>query len=177
MAGTAQPTVAVVAHATLDAATAAAIDALDKLAFAGHPLAGYSWAPAHFHALATLGEQLVGHADLTERVGLWGTQAVRLVGLGTVMTLPAYQRRGVAAAVLDACERFLLGPLQADYGVLFCTPATVPFYGQRGWQVLTTPVTVMQPAGAIIWPALTMALPRPGLALPLAPLDLRGYPW
>jgi GNAT superfamily N-acetyltransferase len=170
--------IAVVAHDMLPAAEYATIGALDKALFADHPFAHhYEWAPCNAHVIARANQAIVGHADLTVRVGLLGNKEVRLVGVGTVMTAPAYRGQGIAARVLDVAERHLFEAFHADYGVLFCSDGIVPFYARRGWRVVHSPVTVEQPGRRLIWPATTMALPRPGHPWHDAPLDIRGYPW
>jgi aminoglycoside 2'-N-acetyltransferase I len=171
----------IVAEAALDAGLATTIAAMDKDLFRDHPFGlHYEWAPAHFHALATLageGGRLVGHADLTERAVRIGEAEARVVGLGTVMTAREQRGRGVATGILDLCEAFVFEQLLADYAMLFCAEDIVPFYARRGWLLVGSPVTVEQPGLRLVWPHLTMLLPRAGQAWQEAPIDIGGLPW
>jgi GNAT superfamily N-acetyltransferase len=166
------------AHAQLSEATYATLQAMDQDLFADHPFGlHYEWAPIGYHVLAYDGEQIVGHADLTERVADFGGRDTWVVGIGGVMTAREYRGQGISSAILDRCEAFIVGPLQADYGMLFCAPDIVPFYARRGWLLVESPVTVEQPGQRFVWPYLTMLWPCPGLRWEETPINIRGLPW
>jgi aminoglycoside 2'-N-acetyltransferase I len=175
------PALPIVIHgaAALSPTQRAAIRALDREAFAGHPFTGvYSWARDDHHVMASDAAGLAAHCAIVERVATQDGRALRLGGIGTVMTRPALRRLGLAARILDHAERFLFDALDADAGLLFCVAEIVPFYQRRGWRVMQAKVTVAQPAGTLVWPTPVMLLPRAGRYSSLdAPIDLCGLPF
>ena len=55
----------------------------------------------------------------------------------------------------------------AEFGMLFCLPRLVPFYGRTGWERLA-PVWIQQPAGTVRSPLEVMVKPLSGRPWPAA---------
>lgn len=137
----------------------------------------YVWADPHWHLLAWHHDTLVSHLDLTEQRGSTAGQSVQLVGIGNLLTHPAYRGQGLATRAQRQARHVGFTTLGADVAMLWCAPHLVPFYVRRGWQLMQASVMVAQPHGTLVWPELAMVLPRPGMPWTDAPLVIDGYPW
>ena len=152
----------------------------------------YAWAIADWHVLAWEGAQLVGHVDVTERTALVGGQALRLGGIGGVVTLKEWRKRGIASASMQKAAEFLRDEQAVPFGLLVCDPALAPFYQKLGWQVVAGPLvfdqlTSLQPgldqvlsAGPVHKVTLEggiLVLPCREHNWPAGFIDLCGLPW
>jgi aminoglycoside 2'-N-acetyltransferase I len=104
-----------------------------------------AWAIADWHVLAWEGDLLVGHVDITERNALVGEQALRLGGVGGVVTLKEWRKRGIASAAMQKAAEFLRDELAVPFGLLVCDPNLAPFYRELGWQTVDGPLIFDQP--------------------------------
>ena len=104
----------------LDGATLASVRALLDEAFDGD-LADEDWEHAlgGMHALAFDGARLIGHGAVVQRRLVHGGRALRAGYVEAVAVAPAFQRRGHAAAIMDALERVIRGAY--DLGALSAT--------------------------------------------------------
>jgi aminoglycoside 2'-N-acetyltransferase I len=136
-----------------------------------------TWANADSRVLVYEGERLVSAVGLYRREGRHDGMPVRLGGVGGVMTLPKHRRHGFASAGMHHARR-LFAEARIDFGLLFCEPKNIAFYGQRGWSVFPEPVVVEQPARRgpfTLMTAMVLGLAR---ATPTAGMiDLCGLPW
>lgn len=137
----------------------------------------YAWAKPDWRFILLLDGAPVSHVKVTEGTALVGGDVRRLAGIGGVMTLPAFQKRGFASRLLDRAEEFIFSELGADLGWLFCLQELVPYYARRGWRLVEAPVTVEQPSGPLVWPREAMALPRPGEGWRREPVAVHSLPW
>jgi aminoglycoside 2'-N-acetyltransferase I len=118
------------------------------------------------HVLAHRGSQLVSHAVVTTRwVQPEGARVLQTAYVDAVATLPAYQRRGDASAVM----RRLAAEID-DYDVACLQTDRIGFYARMGWEVWRGPLAGRGEHGLIPTPdqrgVMVLRLPR------TPPLDL-----
>jgi aminoglycoside 2'-N-acetyltransferase I len=136
-----------------------------------------TWAHAAERVLVCDEERLVSHAGLYLRHGLHDGSAVRIGGIGGVVTHPAYRARGFASAALHRAEDAFRAH-GVDFTLLFCEPKNFAFYGSLGWRVFPGEVIVEQPGGRgpfTIMSAMVRDLRKPAPAGGM--IDLCGLPW
>ena len=138
-----------VAHtADVDPATLRAARALLERVFEGdfedsdweHSLGG-------MHALAWEGDELVGHASLIQRRLLHRGRALRAGYVEGVGVRADRQRRGHAAAMMEALERLIRAAY--DLGALGASDDGARLYEARGWQRWPGPTSAITPEGVI----------------------------
>jgi GNAT superfamily N-acetyltransferase len=152
----------------------------------------YAWAIADWHVLAWEGDLMVSHVDITERTASVGGKALQLGGVGGVVTLKEWRKRGLASAAMQEAARFLRDVLAVPFGLLVCDPALMPFYQQLGWQEVPGPLIFDQldtfqpgldqviscgPTHKVIMKGAIMVLPCREQNWPAGPIDLCGLPW
>ena len=134
------------------------------------------WRPKDVHFLMDVNGEPVSHVGVLKHDVSVAGQPVTVAGVGGVVTIPAFQRRGYARELMmHAVEFFEKWEVQA--GLLFCLPRRVPYYGSQGWQVLKRPVTVVQPAGEIVSPLEVMVFPLGKSSWPDGEVHLNSFPW
>jgi aminoglycoside 2'-N-acetyltransferase I len=136
-----------------------------------------TWAHADERVLVHDAERLVSHAGLYLRQGSHDGSAVRIGGIGGVMTHPAYRTRGFASAALRRAEESFRAH-GVDFALLFCEPKNFAFYGGLGWRVFSGMVIVEQPNGRGPFTIMTtmvrdVSTPAPSVGT----IDLCGLPW
>ena len=87
------------------------------------------------HFLAHEGKELASHAVVTERWLHVGGRRLRTAYVDAVATLPEYQRRGHATAVMEALEKDL-----DDYDVGCLETELRGFYERLGWELWRGPL-------------------------------------
>jgi aminoglycoside 2'-N-acetyltransferase I len=138
----------------------------------------FSAAPPVWAVLVKSEGRVVSHAGILPRVVLVDGQRVPVGGIGGVLTLPQWQRRGCATATLTTAGAFIGGMLGMEFGLLLCPVALVPFYRKRGWQAEEGPVVCDQPQGPVaLSQSVAMVLPLRSTAWPKGTIDLCGAPW
>jgi GNAT superfamily N-acetyltransferase len=101
----------------------------------------------------------------------------QVAGLGGLIVTPAARGRGLARVLIDALLAIArdMGP---DRAMLFCRPELVELYGSLGWEEITAPVWVEQPAGRIEMPMRAMWRPlREDARWPPGRVELSGLPF
>ena len=166
--------------------TAADRLSLDRLSTAVHPpgsppnpvTAGLEWADATVRAMAWHEGRMVGHVGALIRAAVMDGRAVKIGGVGEVMTAPDARRRGYAKSALTAMCRHLIEAQRVSFLMLFCAPALYGFYGRLGWRSFTGKLLIGQRGDSIEFP-LDPPLVQDGReTVPAAgTLDLRGPPW
>ena len=166
--------------------TAADRRALTALSQAVHPpgsppnpvTAGIEWADATIRAMAWQEGRMVCHVGALLRAAMMDERAVRVGGVGEVMTAPDVRRQGHATALLPVMCRHLSEVQQVSFLMLFCAPALRGFYGRLGWRPFTGKLFIGQRGGSIEFPLDpplvqdgTRTVPASGI------LDLCGPPW
>ena len=121
---------------------------------------------------------MVCHVGALIRAAIIDGHAVRVGGVGEVMTAPDARRRGHATAALKAMCRHLIEVRQISFLMLFCAPTLYGFYGRLGWRPFTGKLLTGQRGDSIAFP-LDPPLVQDGReAVPAGgTLDLRGPPW
>lgn len=138
-----------VAHTSdVDPATLEAAHALLERVFEGsfedsdweHALGG-------MHALAWEDDELVGHASLIQRRLLHRGRALRAGYVEGVGVRADRQRRGHAAAMMDALERIIRAAY--DLGALGASDDGARLYETRGWLRWPGPTSAITPDGVV----------------------------
>ena len=134
------------------------------------------WRPKDLHFLMDVDGEAVSHVGvLKHEVGVAG-KLLAVGGVGGVVTIPAFQRKGYARELMLRAAEFLK-EWQVDAGLLFCLQRRVPYYESQGWQVLKYPVTIEQPAGEIVSPLEVMVLSFGKGVWPDGEVQLNSFPW
>jgi GNAT superfamily N-acetyltransferase len=132
------------------------------------------WAHADKRVVIHDGGRPVCHAGLFFREGTHDGRRARMCGIGGVMTAPGARRKGFASAAMARAAEVMDG---VDFGLLFCEPHNVAFYGGLGWSVFDGSVACTQPSGPFVFDM----MPTMTLAKRVSPergaIDLCGLPW
>lgn len=165
----------IVKHEDLADADAATLAALMWELF-GEAATEFEWMFPEWHIILRDGSVLASHVGLLERVVQVRGADVTVMGVGNVMTPPAYQGKGLASKGMDAAAA-LMRERGVPFGFLFCGEHLVKYYDRLGWQLLNDPVTFHQSDGPHLWHACTMVLPVGDTKWPRGPVDLGGPPF
>lgn len=175
------PTFEILPDADLPPDLAALLDRYDAESFANSPTSNrYQWSNAQWRLIVRAGDEIAAQLGLLERDCRVGGQAVRLGGIGGVMTRPAFRGQGLATLAMTAAVEFLRDERPVDFGMLVCLPHLVPFYAGLGWQVVTGPIWIEQPLRGTITldEDVPMIMPlRDHVVWPGGPIELLGLPW
>lgn len=134
------------------------------------------WRPKDVHFLMKVDGETVSHVGVLKHEVSVGGQPVTVGGLGGVVTIPAFQRKGYARRLMLQAAGFL-EKWDVDAGLLFCLQRRVPYYESQGWQVIERPVMIIQPAGEIVSPLEVMVLPFGKSSWPDVEVHLKSFPW
>ncbi|MBN2311846.1 MAG: GNAT family N-acetyltransferase [Candidatus Hydrogenedentes bacterium] len=137
----------------------------------------HEWADPDWRILVWCTGALASHLAICERVALAGGAEVKLAGIGSVMTPPEWQGRGLASAAMCRAAEFMRDELLADFGFLLCSETLVPMYARLGWQVVPGPMVFAQSTGMETWHEAVMVLPCTARDWPEGLIDLCGPPW
>lgn len=138
---------------------------------------GLLWSGGEYRVLAFVDDTWGAIAEILPRTIDVGGQAVRVGGVGGVMTLPHLRGQGLGKAVMGETARVICEVLACDAGMLFCSDENVPFYAQLGWQPLQAPVTHYQQGRSFTFDSNAMVRPCAGFAWPAGAVDVRGTLW
>lgn len=141
-------------------------------------LAPMEWAPQTVRVMLWEDEQLVCHVGALIRDGLIDGRAVRVGGIGGVMTTPASRRRGCARTALAAMHTHLVDDQHVSFSLMFCAANLHSFYGKLGWRLFADPPVVERHGIAVEFtfnPA--MVQDGAGSAPVAGRLELKGLPW
>ncbi|HWT01758.1 MAG TPA: GNAT family N-acetyltransferase [Pyrinomonadaceae bacterium] len=137
----------------------------------------YTWRPKEIHIVLDVDGQAASHVGLIDHTVDVGGQPVRVGGVGGVATNGEMHGRGYARKTLRYAEQFMRDEMKVEFGLLFCLDRLKPFYERQGWQLLTEPVEIEQPAGRMVSPLNVMVLPFGARVWPKGATDLRSLPW
>lgn len=143
------------------------------------PADTYSWTAPSWSALIKSGQRVIGHAGIIYRVIQAGQLRVPVAGIGGVMTLPDWRRRGYARAMLAKATAFAALQLWAPFAVVICPKEDSGFYQHLGWRVADAPIWCEQPNGQVrLQDEIALYLACQGDAeWPSGSIDLGGTPW
>ena len=135
------------------------------------------WEPKvrFFHVFES-GELIANAGVVARTVDVAGTP-VRVAGIGGVVCRPEARGRGHATAAVLAALAHATTVMAAEFGMLFCLPRLVPFYGRTGWERLAAAVWFEQPAGTVRSPLEVMVKPLSGRRWPEGEVRVNGRPW
>ena len=88
------------------------------------------------HFVRADGDLLVSHAQIVVPEVTDDGRALRIAGVGGVMTYPQFRGEGHGAAVTRRATDHILADPSFDVGMLFCGPEMVAFYRRFGWSVV-----------------------------------------
>ena len=134
------------------------------------------WRPKDLHFLVDLDGEAVSHVGVLRHEVSVAGQLLTVGGVGGVVTIPAFQKKGYARELMQHTARFFEN-WQVDAGLLFCLRRRVPYYESQGWQVVPHPVLVEQPSGEIASPLEVMVLPLGKGRWPDGKVKLNSFPW
>jgi len=140
----------------------------------------YAWTPwgeKKWRVLVWHGDELVSHVGILEREVRAGERPVRVAGLYTVMTAPEWRGKGMASDALRVAADYMRSELRAEFGLLLCPDAMLPFYGALGWRQVKDAVVFDQPSGRTDSALNAMYLPLRESDWPAGVLDFCGPPW
>lgn len=137
----------------------------------------YQWRPKDWHFIVEENGHVVSHVGLLQTTVRAGQRAVRVGGIGGVVSVPEVQGRGYAHSAMRRAADFMRDELEVEFGMLFCLPRLVPFYARQGWQLLEETVEFEQPSGPVASPFSVMALSWGGREWPAGKVEVGGLPW
>lgn len=121
---------------------------------------------------------LVSYAEILKRQIEVGGRAIEIGGIASVMTKPSHKGQGLSRICIHEALEYIKTELRFKWAMLVCTERLCNFYTHIGWNLLTEPVTYLQPNGVSSNPQLhvfvTDLSPEP---FPKGPLYLNGLPW
>jgi hypothetical protein len=119
----------------------------------------------------------VSHVGILKHHARANSQPVLIGGIGGVMTIPAAQRRGHAAMLVQHATNFLREEWQVDFALLFCIDRMRGYYEALGWRKVACEVLIDQPAGKVPSPLHVMTMPfKPEFEI-ISSLDLDSASW
>lgn len=137
-----------------------------------------TWAVPDWSVLGTVDTRLACFYHAVLRDVRFDGEAVPVVGLNNLITLPPYKGRGLASRLLQETESLWFGTLGARCGLLLCADALVPFYERLGWRSVPSAVRFAQPGmPPQTWAANCMLLSPDRREASPQVIDLAGLPW
>lgn len=87
-----------------------------------------------FHALAELGDEIVGYVRIPNVGGELNEVPGRVYGISTVIVRPDMRGHRLGSALVSAATKCIERSQPAAVGLLQCSRRVVPFYGRHGWR-------------------------------------------
>jgi GNAT superfamily N-acetyltransferase len=155
------------------------IDWLDHLAFAGEAAEeGFNeWSDSDWMVLGRMDGKIVTQLGLLKREICVGVVLMPVGGVGGVATHPAWQRRGLSTALLQASAQFMQTELNVPFGLLNCANESQPFYGRLGWKTVAAELWFIENEERRPLQTPVMILPLSNQDWPEGEIDLCGLPW
>jgi aminoglycoside 2'-N-acetyltransferase I len=141
----------VIAHtADLDEATLGEIRALMDAAFDDFEATDWEHSLGGMHVLAHERGALAGHASVVQRRMIVGGDTLRCGYVEAVAVAPAFQRRGIGAALMRACNQIVSGGYHL--GALGATDEGARLYAANGWVRWEGRLSALTPDGIVHTP-------------------------
>jgi len=83
-----------------------------------------------------VGQELVSHFEIVERVVLVGNEKASVGGIGGVVTKPHWRHYGYSSSIMKIVQKHLCETLSLKFGLLMCDEAVTTFYEKLGWEVI-----------------------------------------
>jgi GNAT superfamily N-acetyltransferase len=138
---------------------------------------GLLWQPTERHVMVYRDSMLVAHVGLLRRTVAVGGMGVTVAGFGGVLTHARHRGLGLGHFAMREAEKYARTVLLADFGMLFCREALLPWYGAMNWTRLDGSVWVEQAAGEIRMPLPCMVNTFGAAPWPGGEVRLGCYPW
>ena len=138
---------------------------------------GLTWCGTDVHFVGYENGAAVTHSGVYLHTLTIGGHDVVLGGLNSVITVPKARGKGYGGQIVGAAEKYMQSQGSIDFGMLFCHPELVAFYGPRGWSAVKGPITIDQPDGPRVTPHTVMVMPFTVAEWLDGPLDLKSFPW
>lgn len=138
---------------------------------------GLQWRDKDHHLLIYENSELGSHVGLVREVVRVGGKRVAVAGLGNVITVPEFQKRGLAKRGISEAIRMAAEEWNVGHGLLFCFPHLRSFYEGLGWVAREDRVWVLQPGGRISLPIFSMVQAWKGEEWPCGEIEVEGLPW
>ncbi len=138
---------------------------------------GLTWRAKDQHLVRYVDGVFAAKASILQHSVVVDDKRVLVGGVGGVITMPTFQGQGHASAVLSYLGDYLRGQLRLPFGMLFCRPALVPFYGRFSWQLITDTVYVEQPNGVVASPLPVLYACYSNQPWPKGTVHLNSEPW
>jgi predicted GNAT family N-acyltransferase len=141
---------------------------------------GYQWAEPDWcvQLFDAHKRELISYLKIVEREARVGESvAVKLAGIGDVMTRDEWRGRGYAEQLMRHAANFICDQIKADFGLLICKQHHVLYYRKLGWREVKGPLVFDQPSGKVAFKHVTMVLPCQSRKWPEGVIDLCGLPW
>jgi aminoglycoside 2'-N-acetyltransferase I len=122
------------------------------------------------------GSELICHVGIHGRDATWNARAVRVGGVGGVVTRAERRRRGFATAAMKRAAQELDAD-GVDFALLFCEPHNFDFYRRLGWRRFEGEVFVEQPHGRVRFDLMAAFVLNRRLTPRTGVIDLCGLPW
>lgn len=120
-------------------------------------------AEVHWRIFLSCSEEPVGHVAISELPVVVDGKLQSLGAIGGLFVVDSQCRRGFGSQLMAVAEDLVFGRMDLSTAILFCLPDLILYYKRRSWQVVETPVTLMQDSGATaVWPETVMVLPASG---------------
>jgi predicted acetyltransferase len=153
----------------------AAILALGDIWEAAH--LNLNWRSKEEHIVRYVDGVFAGKVSVLKHSVVINDQEVLVGGVGGVITMPAFQGQGHAAALLRYMADYLRDHLKLSFGILFCRSTLVPFYAQFGWHLIEDTVYIQQPQRTITSPLPVMYASYSEQLWPKGTVHLNSEPW
>lgn len=135
------------------------------------------WRNKDVHLVVDVDGVAVARVGLLQHTIAVGERAVKVCGVGGVVTALSEQGKGYASYGMREAKRLMCDEWGVDFGLLFCFERLVPFYERLGWQRVNRPVEIEQPTGPVAAPSVVMILPCREAAWPAGQVKLNSLPW
>lgn len=124
------------------------------------------------------GTTLVAAAGMLFRKAKVDGSTTNIAGIGGVMTLPGWRRKGFGRAAMTAAHEVIARDSTSAFGLLFCEPKNFGFYNSLGWTRFDGTVIAEQPGSTGRYEVMTTLVRRFRDAAPEeGTIDLCGLPW
>jgi len=137
---------------------------------------GIQWRSADRHVVGFVDGFIATHVGIVSHRVQVGTTTAWVGGIGGVVTVPPFQKQGLARLCLQHAVEFCRSEWDVEYGFLFCQDRLVPYYSSCGWRRIDEPVWVEQPHGVVHAPVGFMVREFDA-AWPVGSVTLNSWPW
>ncbi|KRC58672.1 GNAT family acetyltransferase [Agromyces sp. Root81] len=142
----------------------------------------YGYAPHDVHAIARVGESVVGHVGWERRTIEVGQGEVEIAGVGGVLISERVRGQGLGNRLMACAKQTMVDAGGIEFGFLGCREKVVPFYESGGWYRISAAERSISREGLPVeaapgQPILILPLESTADDWPVGDVDLRGRAW